>query len=208
MQVQELIQTSYENSKAKGWYDGEPPDFSMRIALVVSELAEALEEHRRGAEARTIWFAGTSSGVPMDRASRGEKPEGILIELTDVVIRLGDLSGYYGFQLCPGRIATLVEQGRDAANRPKLTTFGQWHNFVIKRLLCAEQWMVELNSGTHHIPRPKLLEAANADITHALDATLSFVNWLGISGQEFESAIRIKWAYNLTRPYRHGNKVA
>jgi len=33
-----------------------------------------------------------------------------------------------------------------------------------------------------------------------------FANWLGIPGEEFESAIEIKHAYNRTREFRHGNK--
>jgi NTP pyrophosphatase (non-canonical NTP hydrolase) len=104
--IVELINQSYETAKAKGWW--ELPDFNVgeKIALMHSELSEALECIR--------------NREPDMQIVNG-KPEGMTVELADVIIRICDLAGHMNLPL--------------------------------------------------------------------------------------EEALRVKLAYNLTRPYRHGNKT-
>lgn len=52
-----------------------------------SELSEALEDYRNGFAAAQIYYG--------DR----QKPCGVPIELADVLIRIGDLCGYFGIDL-------------------------------------------------------------------------------------------------------------
>lgn len=72
-------------AREKGWYDQPTPrNFGELIALVHSELSEALEEYRAGRYYSAV-YANEGS----------EKPEGIPIELADALIRILDLCGYY-----------------------------------------------------------------------------------------------------------------
>jgi NTP pyrophosphatase (non-canonical NTP hydrolase) len=75
-------------SREKGWYDGEAAKRNIpeMLALIHSEVSEALEEYRAGRMA--VWF---ENGKP--------KPEGFPSEIADVVIRIGDLCGYLGIDL-------------------------------------------------------------------------------------------------------------
>lgn len=81
-----LVKRAYENAKSKGWYEV-PATVGDRIALMHSELSEALEEYRNGHKTTEVY-----PGV-------GGKPEGVPIELADVLIRIFDFSGNEGIDL-------------------------------------------------------------------------------------------------------------
>ncbi len=69
-----LAQLIHENAAAKGFWDGER-NFGEMLMLIVSEAAEALEAHR--------------NGEPIFHVVDG-KPEGVLVELADILIRTLD----------------------------------------------------------------------------------------------------------------------
>jgi NTP pyrophosphatase (non-canonical NTP hydrolase) len=80
--MQEYI---YKTAEDHGWWEGEP-SVPEKLMLIVSEIAEALEEYRDGKPLDLVYFAD-----PKDEKS---KPEGFGVELADAVIRILDLCGY------------------------------------------------------------------------------------------------------------------
>jgi NTP pyrophosphatase (non-canonical NTP hydrolase) len=86
MGINELCIEAHQTAIDKGWYE-EPVSFPAAIALMHSELSEALEEYRVGnMHFRSIHW-------------RGGKPCGIPIELADVCIRIFDTCAYLGIDL-------------------------------------------------------------------------------------------------------------
>ena len=105
--LNELTKVIHENAVAHGWWD-EERGFPEVIALIHSELSEALEEYRDAKP--PVYFAietlqrdGTI--IPEVRTDygdgnyTGEKPEGIAIELADAIIRILDYCGYAGIDI-------------------------------------------------------------------------------------------------------------
>lgn len=85
MKINELVKRAHQNAINKGWYE-EPRTFGELIALMHSELSEALEEFRNDRGLREVYF-------------EGDKPCGIPIELADVCIRIFDACGHLNIDL-------------------------------------------------------------------------------------------------------------
>jgi len=85
MTIDQLVLQSHVNAVEKGWHE-EPRSFGDLIALIHSELSEALEDYRDGKAPGELRFEGT-------------KPCGIPSELADVLIRIGDLCGVFQIDL-------------------------------------------------------------------------------------------------------------
>ena len=84
MDINKLIEKSHNIAISKGWWvkEREIPEL---IALIHRELSEALEEYR--------------TGENLDIRYENNKPEGFVVELADVLIRIFDLSGKYKIDL-------------------------------------------------------------------------------------------------------------
>lgn len=101
MEINELVTQAHTHSLNKGFWDDYSANLAtandtsrnaiwaafigQKLALIHSEVSEALEEIREG------------NHKPTHQA--GEKPEGLPSELADIVIRVADLCGALGIDL-------------------------------------------------------------------------------------------------------------
>lgn len=102
MEINEMVKKAHENAVNHGFWNP-PLDFGTAIALIHSELSEALEEEREGRP--MVWYKcneadGVSTCAPQDETDcLSKKPEGVAVELADAVIRIADLCGHLGIDL-------------------------------------------------------------------------------------------------------------
>jgi len=87
-----LIAESWQTADDKGWHELKARTFVEELALFHSELSEALNEVRDGHDVREVYYA------PED-LSLVKKPEGVPIELADVIIRIADTCKSRGIDL-------------------------------------------------------------------------------------------------------------
>lgn len=116
MEINKLCQDAHSISREKGWYSEGERNVGELIALIHSELSEALEEFRNGHKATEVYYPKPPEQDILDELLAdkiitqaefdkmgGEpklpKPEGVPIEIADAVIRIADLCGYLGIDL-------------------------------------------------------------------------------------------------------------
>jgi len=94
LQIREIGAIAHENAVKKGFYDQvKERNVGEVIALMHSELSEALEEWRTGRPLTEIRYDGE------DPRERNHKPEGFPIELADCVIRICETANALGIDL-------------------------------------------------------------------------------------------------------------
>lgn len=86
--MREIQKEVHELAVDNGWWEGADVRIvPEKLALIHSEISEALEEYRDGQLDHTYY-----------RESDG-KPEGFAVELADAIIRIFDLAEWLGFDM-------------------------------------------------------------------------------------------------------------
>lgn len=95
-----LVEAGWSPDEATKLAFAQGPRLMQALMLVVSELAEAVEDYRdHPNDVAVIKYESTAIGNYMSPDGVPPKPYGFPIELADAVIRLGDLCGRYGIDL-------------------------------------------------------------------------------------------------------------
>lgn len=182
--LNELAKEAHQIAVEHGWWDKEPT-FGELVALMHSELSESLEEYRAGRP--MVYFMDVNGFVVSDMSERrGEKLEGIAVELADCIIRILDWAGHEG-----------VEMDR---------IFGAVKNHYPTWEVAPVQKFGDFISGLHN-----LLSMAYTDEEDMRGIYFCMVidyiqEALKQSGVDLYTVMRAKMEYNRTRPYRHGGK--
>lgn len=108
--LSDMIRDAHDTARAKGWWDKER-NLGEQIALMHSELSEALEEWRvHGYTPELMLRKGQGVRCDTDISEDGwcHKPEGIAAEFADVLIRIFDTCAKYEIPLVEALNAKLA----------------------------------------------------------------------------------------------------
>ena len=182
MNISVLQREAHAIAKDHGWWDQERT-FGDCIALVHSELSEALEAYREyGVEPfqqgrKQFWF-------------KEGHPTGVASELADVVIRVADMAEWYGLDL-----QWSLDLALGAATQDEPDGFGDWVTTLHQALSACWSWS--------NPPRVTL----DTSQTVPLGALVYGVQRMAAHyGIDLDAAIEAKMEHNRTRSYRHGGK--
>ena len=192
MKMNKFAQEVHQNAVEHGWWE-EPRTFGEIIALCHSELSEALEEFR--AKRPMMYFQDTNGFVVTEmQERRGEKPEGIAVELADCIIRVLDYFGREEFDtdalLLEARTRIMCDVPCQVYNASLGDCIARWHLLLSLAYSC---WCRA--SGSH---------AAALRMARCI---CEIKVWARENGVDMEAVLNIKHEYNKGRPYRHGGKA-
>lgn len=194
--ISQLVQAAHQNAIDKGWWE-EPRTYGELIALVHSEVSEALEDYRiPGRKPTDVWYEEKNINGQiiqrMDKPDEEWKPCGIPSELADICIRIFDIAGKYGWG---------EKLHKEVKELSEIPTQERWQQTPFGgKLACIH---MDLSSS--------LLEFDFNDRKQAVyylgEAIVTVEQIAKEYGIDLDRAISEKMAYNATRPRRHGGKV-
>jgi len=201
--VLKLCEDSHRISKDKGWLETER-SFAGVVALIHSELSEAIEDYRNNRPISQIWYDVKCNTGPviklsaeeLKRAKAGDtaivsaKPCGVPSELADVIIRIAQHCG---------------TEGRGSALDSHVRVL---HGSVVADpRMTFEEMIAYAHLDVSLAFRSFTKQESFSEVYDHLAAT-----WVLLEGFcknndiNLEAAVIEKQAFNETRPHRHGGK--
>jgi NTP pyrophosphatase (non-canonical NTP hydrolase) len=169
----------YENAKAHGWWDTER-SIAEIVALIHSELSEALEEYRDNAPA-LYWRSDDGAKIESKGVFEARhKPEGVAVELADVIIRILDY--------CGRRVIDIEEA------------------VEIRRAGYLSYALPELVAECHYL-LSMAYKSEEARSLYLAEIISIIRYWCHENSIDIDATIQIKHSYNKKRSYRHGGKI-
>jgi NTP pyrophosphatase (non-canonical NTP hydrolase) len=204
--INKLISAAHANAVSKGWWE-EDRSFGEIIALIHSEVSEALEDYRNGRQPFESWYKLEDKigcvVITQAQFTPHYKPCGIPSEMADVCIRIFDIAGRkdWGSSMqeeWEEDLFPLIEKGYAFAK----SELEAW--FVDASFPEKLAFLHEVLSKANERHRELDFVSAKDELTGAL-----FFVWYICQENniDLEAAIAEKMAYNTTRPQRHGGKV-
>lgn len=118
--INELCKAAHAIAVAVGWWD-EDRNFGEQIALMHSELSEALEEWRAHKPIAKLEFEAPDGSRSDVQTEMHRKPVGVPSEFADVIIRIANVCGRYGVDLDEAvRVKMLYNETRPYKHGNKL----------------------------------------------------------------------------------------
>lgn len=171
----------YNNAVKHGWHEEDRPIGEV-LALIHSEVSEALEEFRSGNQ--MVYF-------------KEGKPEGIAIELVDAVIRIYDMFGCYGHEPKYDTVSEYIEcyETDNVSEYRECCEAGTNQAFTV--FVC----------DLHKTISDAYSNDTIGGTLETLDKVVEMIfNWLKKSCIDIEYCLVRKNEFNKTRPYKHGKK--
>ena len=194
MDLKALQREAHAIAKDHGWWD-EERSFDDLIALVHSELSEALEAYRETGSA-------TAGIYEVDEDGEITKPGGVPYEFADVVIRVADMAEWYGMDLTAA-VHEAEERYDFDSSFPAHFGFGSWISMVHMHLSRA----FEVYANGDYIDWPSST-SKDGEQRLQIGAAVRWVQAMAAHyGIDLDAAIEAKMEYNRTRSYRHGGKA-
>ena len=207
MYLNEFAKEVHQNAIAHGWWGEEYTD-AVVIALIHAEISEAFEEWR--ANRPMVWHQClvedglcvcemedcahliAKNDCAMNR--QGDKPEGIAVELIDVVLRILDAAAAWGVPL------------DDYDFNSSEVFMNQLYDERVRRLTIPEL-VCELHSHVTDIRHRHKPYIDQESLSTAMNIPLDLIfAWCRANSIDPEMLLLEKHEYNKTRPYRHGGK--
>lgn len=203
LDVADAAEAIHMTAMSKGWWPEGKRDFAEATFLIITELAEGMEEHRNNHPDGEIRFEDEDH-------IQVRKPLGFAIEMADAVIRLLDTAK--GFKI-PVNLSVPKLDLDDNAIR-SIETKDDMDTLGAEMMLCTNQ-LVEafgaylLGNSPNARQDPNIRSRAAGRVSNGYaHALIHIANMCKSRGFSLAKAVRIKAAYNLKRPYRHGGKSA
>lgn len=175
MLTNDKIAAIHANAVAHGfWEPGSEPTFGEYCALIHEEISEA--------------FSAWRNGEPDEYVVDG-KPEGVWVELADVVIRIGDLFGAMEAELHPDE--------------------SEFIEYCARKVIFEEpnQSFADFTAMIHEFVSRYRADKTENDTVNLLTAVICIYARAELDNIDLDAIIDRKCAYNATRPWRHGKRM-